>query len=252
MPIAGEHVDIERKPRLGGGGPGKIPHRRGYGGGDDGDHNNEPGGWPSRKERLRRYRVGMLLCIISVSTLFICLTAVYVMRESMGRYDPGRKEFISDWRPLHLPYPQLWTNTVLLLLSSATLELARRRMNRESEFYVLGIEAPRRKGDLPWLGITLFLAFGFLTGQTLVWNSLRSQGLFVRSNPSSSFFFVLTGTHAVHLAGGIIALLFAAWGAWVKHRFESRQLAVEVTSWYWHFMGVLWLYIFGLLHFARG
>jgi cytochrome c oxidase subunit 3 len=251
MPIAGEHVDIERKPKLGGGGPGKIPHRRGYGGGDDGDH-NEPGGWPSRKEKLRRYRVGMLLCIISVSTLFICLTAVYVMRQSMGRYDPGRKEFISDWRPLHLPYSQLWTNTALLLLSSITLEFARRRMNRESEFYVLGIQAPRMKRDLPWLGITLFLAFGFLAGQTMVWSSLRSQGLFVRSNPSSSFFFVLTGTHAVHLAGGIIALLFAAWGAWVKHRFESRQLVVEVTSWYWHFMGVLWLYIFGLLHFARG
>ena len=251
MPIAGEHVDIERKPKLGGGGPGKIPHRRGYGGGDDGDH-NEPGGWPSRKEKLRRYRVGMLLCIISVSTLFICLTAVYVMRQSMGRYDPGRKEFISDWRPLHLPYSQLWTNTALLLLSSITLEFARRRMNRESEFYVLGIQAPRMKRDLPWLGITLFLAFGFLAGQTMVWSSLRSQGLFVRSNPSSSFFFVLTGTHAVHLAGGIIALLFAAWGAWVKHRFESRQLVLEVTSWYWHFMGVLWLYIFGLLHFARG
>lgn len=251
MPIAGEHVDIERKPKLGGGGPGKIPHRRGYGGGDDGDH-NEPGGWPSRKEKLRRYRVGMLLCIISVSTLFICLTAVYVMRQSMGRYDPGRKEFISDWRPLHLPYSQLWTNTALLLLSSITLEFARRRMNRESEFYVLGIQAPRMKRDLPWLGITLLLAFGFLAGQTMVWSSLRSQGLFVRSNPSSSFFFVLTGTHAVHLAGGIIALLFAVWGAWVKHRFESRQLVVEVTSWYWHFMGVLWLYIFGLLHFARG
>ena len=182
MPIAGEHVDIERKPKLGGGGPGKIPHRRGYGGGDDGDH-NEPGGWPSRKEKLRRYRVGMLLCIISVSTLFICLTAVYVMRQSMGRYDPGRKEFISDWRPLHLPYSQLWTNTALLLLSSITLEVARRRMNRESEFYVLGIQAPRMKRDLPWLGITLFLAFGFLAGQTMVWSSLRSQGLFVRSNP---------------------------------------------------------------------
>lgn len=251
MPIAGEHVDIERKPKLGGGGPGKIPHRRGYGGGDDGDH-NEPRGWPSRKERLRRYRVGMLLCIISVSTLFICLTAVYVMRQSMGRYDPGRKEFISDWRPLHLPYSQLWTNTALLLLSSVTLEFARRRMNREAEFHTLGIEAPRMKRDMPWLGVTLFLALGFLAGQTLVWNSLRSQGLFVRSNPSSSFFFVLTGTHAVHLAGGIIALLFAAWGAWVKHRFEARQLVVEVTSWYWHFMGVLWLYIFGLLHFARG
>lgn len=251
MPIAGEHVDIERKPKLGGGGPGKIPHRRGYGGGDDGDH-NRPDRYPSRKERLRRYRVGMFLCIISVATLFICLTAVYIMRQSMGRYDPGRREFISDWRPLHLPYPQLWTNTALLLLSSITLELARRRMSRASEFHVLGIEAPKAKGDLPWLGITLFLAFAFLAGQMLVWNGLRAQGLFTQSNPSSSFFFVLTGTHALHLAGGLVALIFAASGSWIRHSFESRQLVVDVTSWYWHFMGVLWLYIFSVLHFARG
>jgi cytochrome c oxidase subunit 3 len=251
MPIAGEHVDIERKPKLGGGGPGKIPHRRGYGGGDDGDH-NEPHGWPSRKEKLRRYRVGMFLCIISVSTLFICLTAVYVMRQSMGRYDPGLKEFISDWRPLQLPYRQLWINSVLLLASSVTLELARRRMIRQSEFHVLGIEPPRMKGDLPWLGVTLLLGFAFLGGQIIVWNGLRSQGLFTRANPSSSFFFVLTGAHAVHLMGGLLALLFAAGGAWIKHRFETRQLVVDVTSWYWHFMGVLWLYLFGLLHFAKG
>jgi cytochrome c oxidase subunit III len=252
MPIAGEHVDVERKPKLGGGGPGKIPHRHGYGGGDDGDHKHEPDGWLSRKEKLRRYRVGMLLCIISVSTLFICLTAVYVMRQSMGRYDPGLREFISDWHPLHLPYLQLWTNTMFLLLSSVTLELARRRMLRESEFHVLGIEPPKAKSDLPWLEITLFLAFGFLAGQILVWSGLRSQGLFTHTNPSSSFFFVLTGTHALHLAGGLVVLIFAAGASWVKHRLESRQLLVEVTSWYWHFMAVLWLYVFALLHFARG
>lgn len=252
MPIAGEHVDIGRKPKLGGGGPGKIPHRRGYGGGDDGDHDKDKGGWPNRNEKLRRYRVGMLLCIISVSTLFICLTAVYIMRQSMGRYDPRLKEFVSDWRPLYLPYLQLWINTALLLVSSVTLELARRRMLRESEFYVLGIQPPKAKGDLPWLGMTLLLAFGFIAGQILVWTGLRSQGLFTRNNPSSSFFFVLTGTHALHLAGGIIALLFAAGATWIKHRFESRQLIVEVTSWYWHFMGLLWIYIFGLLYFVRG
>jgi cytochrome c oxidase subunit 3 len=125
-------------------------------------------------------------------------------------------------------------------------------MVRDSEFHSLGIQPPHKRGDLPWLGVTLFLAFGFLAGQVLVWNTFSSQGLFTRLNPSSSFFFVLTGAHAVHLAGGLIALIFAAGGTWMKHRFESRQLIVEVTSWYWHFMGVLWLYIFGLLHFARG
>ena len=251
MPLTGEHVDIERKPKLGGGGPGKTPHRRGYGGGDDGDH-NDSGGIPSRKERLRRYRVAMFLCIISVSTLFVCLTAVYVMRQSMGRYDPGVRAFISDWRPLHLPYLQLFINSGILLLSSFTLELARRRMLRDTEFHVLGIKPPRKKGDLPWLPITLALGCAFLIGQMIVWSGLRAQGVFTQSNPSRAFFFVLTGTHAVHLAGGLIALILAAGGWWMKHRFESRELLVEVTGWYWHFMAVLWLYVFGLLHFVRG
>jgi cytochrome c oxidase subunit III len=249
MPLTSEHVEIERRPKLGGGGPGKIPHRRGYGGGDDGDH-NENSGSPSRKERLRRYRVGMFLCIISVSTLFVCLTLVYVMRQSMGRYDPLLREFVSDWRPMHLPYLRLWINTAILLVSSVTLELARRRMLRDTEFHVLGIKPPQR--ELPWLGATLGLGFAFLIGQLIVWNGLRAQGLFTQSNPSRAFFFVLTGAHAIHLAGGLIALLFAAGGWWMKHRFESRQLVVEVTGWYWHFMGVLWLYVFGLLHFVRG
>src|ERR1700757_1087437 len=152
MPIIGDRVEVERRPKLGGGGPGKIPHRRGYGGGDDGDHNQSSGS-PSRKDRLRRYRIGMFLCIISVTTLFICLTAVYVMRQSMGRYDPLLKEFVSDWRPLHLPCLQLWLNSAVLLVSSITLELARRCMLRETEFHVLGIKPPEK--HLPWLGITL-------------------------------------------------------------------------------------------------
>jgi cytochrome c oxidase subunit III len=249
MPLTGEHVDIGRRPKLGGGGPGKIPHRRGYGGGDDGDHNQSSGS-PSRKDRLRRYRIGMFLCIISVTTLFICLTAVYVMRQSMGRYDPLLKEFVSDWRPLHLPYLQLWLNSAVLLTSSFTLELARRSMLRETEFHVLGIKPPEK--HFPWLGITLTLGLAFLLGQLIVWNGLRAQGLFHQSNPSRAFFFVLTGAHAIHLAGGLVALMFAAGGWWMKHRFESQQLLVEVTGWYWHFMGILWLYVFGLLHFVRG
>lgn len=251
MPLIGDHVDVERKPKLGGGGPGKIPHRRGYGGGgDDGDNDNS--GFPSRRQRLRRYRVAMVLCIISVSTLFVGLTSAYLWRLSMGPYDPAQRRFISDWYPFHLPYEQLWINTSILLLSSLTLELARRRMMRDSEFYELGVIPPHGGRHVPWLGITLLLGFAFLAGQVLVWKGLNAQGLFLDSHPSSFFFFMLTGTHALHLMGGLIGLIFAASGNWIKRRFESRQIALEVTAWYWHFMGILWLYVFGLLHFAHG
>jgi cytochrome c oxidase subunit III len=251
MPITSERVETERKPKLGGGGPGKIPHRRGYGGGDDGDH-DRPGDFFSSRQRLRRGRVGVAAGIACVTALFIGLTVAYVARQGMGRWDPGTRQFIHDWQPLTLPYRQLWINSILLLLSSVTLELTRRNMFRKAEFSAMGITPPRLRLDPPWLTITLGLGFGFLAGQLLVWNSLRSQGLFLRANPSSSFFYLLTGLHALHLAGGLIVLFYAACGNWLRTRFESQRIAVDVTAWYWHFMGVLWFGIFGLLHFARG
>ena len=111
---------------------------------------------------------------------------------------------------------------------------------------------PRMKRDLPWLGLTLLLGFGFLGGQILVWRNLSYQGVFLATNPSRSYFYLLTGTHAVHLAGGLLALIVAAAGRLFSLRFESQRIAVEVTSWYWHYLAFLWFGIFALVHFSRG
>jgi cytochrome c oxidase subunit 3 len=251
MPIIGEHVEIERKPKLGGGGPGKIPHRRGYGGGDDGD-NRRRGDSFSSHQRLRRGRVGVVICIAFVTALFAGLTVAYVARQHTGPYDPAHLQNVPNWKPLTLPYLQLWINSLLLVLSSITLELARNGMLKKVEFANMGIVPPRLKTDLPWLNITLALGFTFLAGQLLVWNTLRAHGAFHISNPSSTFFIAFTGLHAVHLAGGMIVLLYTSFGNWLHMKFESQRINVEVTSWYWHFMGVLWFGIFALLHFAKG
>src|SRR5512146_499901 len=205
MPITSEHVEIERRPKLGGGGPGKIPHRRGDGGGDDGEPDRFRD-FHSRRERLRRYRVGMALCLISVSAVFVVLTLAYVLRQQMGHWDPTAKMFVHDWKPVHLPYLQLWINSTVLLLSSITLELARRRMVRQVEFAELGILPVRLRRDVPWLGLTVTLGFSFLAGQMMIWNHFRLQGVFQHTNPSSSFFLILTGSHAIHLLGGLLAL----------------------------------------------
>jgi cytochrome c oxidase subunit 3 len=250
MPIIGDRIEIERKPKLGGGGPGKIGHRRGFGGGDD-DH-NRPGDFQSREQRMRRYRIGMTLCIISVTAVFVLLTALYVFRQGKGRYDEDTHRWVRDWVPLTLPYLQLWANSLLLLISSATLELARRTMAKKEEFAAMGIVPPRMKRDIPWLGLTVLLGVGFLAGQVLVWNNLRYQGAFLDSNPSKSLFYIITGTHAVHLAGGLIVLLYAVAGRLLSAKFESQRIAVEVTGWYWHYLAFLWFGIFALVHFAKG
>jgi len=251
MPITSDRVEVERKPKLGGGGPGKIPYRRGFGGGDDGDR-GRPEDFRSRGQRMRRYRLVMGLCLFSVTVVFVVLTFLYILRLGTGRYDEDTRRQIQDWIPLKLPYLQLWVNSLVLLLSSATLELARRVMARKEEFAALGIVPPRTRRDLPWLGITVVLGLLFLAGQVLVWKDLQHQGVFLTTNPSRNYFYLLTGTHAVHLAGGLLALLYAAGGRLLGLRFESQKIAVEVTGWYWHYLAFLWFCIFALVHFAKG
>lgn len=252
MPIIGEHVEIERKPKLGGGGPGKIPHRRGYGGGDDDDRDRRRDFYSSR-QRLRRGRIGVAIVIALVTVMFIALTMAYVVRlGSAGIYDPDHLNHIRDWKPLALPYFQLWINSLLLVLSSVTLELARRGMTRRAEFANLGIVPPERNRDFSWLAVTLGLGVGFLLGQLLAWNALRLQGAFRGNNPSSKFFVGFITLHALHLLGGLLVLLYASVGQWFRMKFESQRINVEITAWYWHFLGVLWFGIFALLSFAKG
>lgn len=250
MPIIGEHVEIERKPKLGGGGPGKIPHRRGYGGGDDGDRDRNSD-FHSSRQRLRRGRIGVAIVIALVTVMFMALTVAYVAVMGMpGIYVSGH--YVRTWMPLPLPYLQLWINSLLLVLSSVTLEMARRGMTRRAEFASMGIVPPQRNRDSSWLTVTLGLGLAFLCGQLLAWNTLRLQGVFHGNNPNSNFFVGFISLHALHLVGGLLVLLYASFGHWFRMRFETQRINVEVTAWYWHFLGVLWFGIFALLSFARG
>src|SRR5262249_13834950 len=213
MPIIGEHVEIERKPKLGGGGPGKIPHRRGYGGGDDGDHDRRGDSF-SRRQRLRRGRVGVAIVIALVTVMFVALTVAYLARQASSVYDPVHLRNIPNWKPLALPYLQLWINSLLLVLSSLALELARRGMTKRAEFAYMGIVPPERTKDSWWLTLTMALGVAFLCGQLLAWNTLRTQGVFRSYNPSSYFFVGFIALHGVHLGGGLLALLYTACGNW--------------------------------------
>jgi cytochrome c oxidase subunit III len=251
MPTIRERVDRERKPKLGGGGPGKIPRQWNYGGGDDGDHDHQRHS-PSYEQRLRRLRVAMVLGIVSVTMLFVFLIVAYLFSLHMGHYDQLRRQTVSDWHPLALPYALLLINSAVLVCSSLTLELARRQSERQAEFRNLGIVPIHSTYDPPWLGLTVLLGFAFLVGQILAWKFLKSAGVFHLSDPGRAFFYILTGTHAAHLSGGLIALVWALGRRFFRQQFESRQLTIEVTSWYWHFMAGLWFVIFGLMHFWPG
>lgn len=235
------------EPRLGGGGRPPVI-RPGYGGGGGRDDS-----YPNFGERLRRYRLGLMVGLAAVVMLFVSLTSAYIVRQGLGSWDMATNRYISDWKPLSLPLAMLIVNTVLLLASSVTIEKARRAALQDLAVAPItampGIAEDRQK-PAPWLPITLALGLGFLTGQLLAWRELARRGFYLATSPSSSFFYVLTGMHALHLVGGIVALLYAAATVFRSRALERRRIVLDVTAWYWHFMALLWLYIFALLKFA--
>ncbi|HWZ44991.1 MAG TPA: cytochrome c oxidase subunit 3 [Candidatus Saccharimonadales bacterium] len=249
MPRVTDRIDIEKPPRLGGGGPGKIPHWRGRGGGDDGDDGRDD--FVSSKTHLRRYRVLLAAVLISILALFVAVALGYILRGKSGAYDPIQQRFDHAWKPLALPYARLILNTLVLLLSSVALERSRRGLAHKMEFAAMGIAPPRWQTDVLWLALTVVLGFGFLAGQVMVWQVLRLQGVSMAGDLSGSSFYLMTGLHAVHLAGGLLALLYALIATWSKRHFARQTMVVEITGWYWHFMGVLWVGLFAVLHFAN-
>jgi len=144
-----------------------------------------------------------------------------------------RESAAPDWQHFQLPAILYW-NTLLLLASSGTLELARRR--------VASGEVAAQRSGVALLWVTLAMGFLFVAGQVVAWRSLMAQGLFLASGPSASFFYVFTVLHAIHLLGGIAALAVA--NGRVRGGVDARALsALGSASLYWHFMGALWLYL---------
>ena len=237
------------EPKIGGRGPTIVPPPRdGWGGGRPDDHRN----------RLRRYRIGMFFALAAVVMLFVSFTSAYIVRQGVGTWSDASARYVTDWQPISLP-PILWINTVILLVSSFTLAMARRTLARKLKAAPRGgastmpepVLIVNGQRSIPWLGITFVLGAGFLVGQLLAWEQLRHLGIFVSTNPSSSFFYVLTGTHGIHLLGGVLALAYVGLTSLLRKPLVTRFLVVDVTALYWHFMDFLWIYIFALLHFAR-
>jgi cytochrome c oxidase subunit III len=214
---------------IGGGGVGPPP------GGDNGDGGGGDGDGGERNSRRRdqplspkRYYTAITLGLVSILMFFMALSAAFLFRRASG----------TDWIPIHLPVILLF-NTMVLIASSFTLELARKRLANSN------ILAFKRL----W---TLTTSFGglFLIGQLFAWRQLVSQGVYMASNPASSFFYIFTGAHGVHLLGGVAALGFVSFR---KAGQEGIPLptAAEITSYYWHFMDGLWVFLLALLYLGR-
>jgi cytochrome c oxidase subunit 3 len=233
-------------PRISLGGGGILPPTLSRGG-DDGS------GKPDYPTRLRRARLGLLVALTPILMVFVSFTSAYIVRQGLPTLDPQTNLLVKDWIPVKLP-TLLLVNTFVLLLSSLGMELARRQFRGEAAF-ASAKTAPEVSSSKPnsmsWLAMTLILGLLFLFGQWTAWRQLAASGFYVSSTPSSSFVYLLTGTHAVHLMGGVLALFVASIAALFRRAVATRSIVIDVTAWYWHFMAGLWVYILCLLEFAR-
>ena len=203
-----------------GGGGGGVPA------GGDGDGGDGGSGLPAIPRRA--YYTALQLGLAGIIMFFMALTSAFLVRKALG----------ADWVVIALP-PVLWLNSVVLLASSGAILWANRRL-----------ENGDAQGFRYWWALTIGLGLLFLAGQVVAWRQLAAQGLYMSSNPDSSFFYLLTAAHGLHLAGGILALLYVAFRPWRKSRI-TQATAASLAGIYWHFMDGLWLFLLALLYLGR-
>jgi cytochrome c oxidase subunit III len=222
------------------------------GGGGEGDNwSNRPAGRRGPREKLSRYRVAIFLFLVSDFIFFAALVTVFFGTQSGGHVD-AYNHYVNEWVSTTIP-PILWLNTAVLLISSLAMELARRRMFEEEHAMEewLGIGRPTSQRAIPWLAITIFLGTLFLVGQAIAWKQLSAQHVFYVSSQSAHFFYLITYTHAAHLFGGLGILLAALCGLYASRLLENRQILVDCAAWFWHSMGVFWIFLFTILVFFQ-
>ena len=188
-------------------------------------------------------QTGVWVAVSAIAMSFAALTSALVVRQASG----------TDWQRFTLPQI-LYLDTMILVASSYTLELARKRFASAADALRVALHgsqaatgsAPRqaatlRAQGLYWLNMTLTLGLFFVAGQLIAWRSLAAEGLFLATSPSSSFFYLLTAMHGLHLLGGLLGLIYV--GYRLRRNARNAQTSFSTAAVYWHFVDLLWVYL---------
>ena len=163
----------------------------------------------------------------AIAMFFAGLTSAYIVRKAEGNWT----EFIlPEW---------FWYSTITIILSSVVLILAKQKIKKDKSVFSLVLSV-----------FVLGVIFSFF--QLNGWEELTNQGVYLTgegSNVAGSFLYVLTLSHLIHLIGGLIALLVTAINAKRKKYSAKNYLGLEITSIYWHFLSILWIYLFCFLKY---
>jgi cytochrome c oxidase subunit 3 len=180
-------------------------------------------------------RVGLWVFLAVVASLFGLFASAYMMRVGHGH------EGLAPWRPLAEP-SILWLNTLVLVLTSGALQIARTRADGGD---VAGVRRYFVAGGV--------LTLVFLAGQLWAWDLASAGGEYGRSHPAYSFFVLLTAVHGLHLVGGLVVLGRTALRVRPGVDLEKPEalagirLSVQLCTLYWHWLLLIWLGLFALL-----
>jgi cytochrome c oxidase subunit III len=177
---------------------------------------------------VNKWKFIVWLFIITIIMLFASQTSAYLVKRGEG-----------NWREFEIPFI-FYVSTGVLIISSVCMHLAYRAASKD---------------DFSKLKVFVALCFGFgiafLVMQYLGWKDLQSQGIYLKGNPSESFYYVLTGLHAAHLISGLCVLLYSFWAAFSMRIHSQNMTHIYVSATYWHFLDLLWVYLLGFLIFFR-
>ncbi len=178
-----------------------------------------------------------------VITWFLLIIVLMTFGGLIGAYVVIATNNVAEWKPFDLPFP-IWISTALILTSSVVYHFAK-----------TAIDHARNSDARKYLIATTAIGGIFIASQMIAWMALSAAGLYIEGNPYAGFFYILTGVHAVHLLGGIIALGAVLLRVWNDTEYapelEYRRNLARSVGYYWHFMGVLWLALVGLLGFWK-
>lgn len=182
---------------------------------------------PQKPLSMHPKKFAFWLFLVTVLMIFAALTSAYIVRRADG-----------GWLEFQLP-SIFWLNSIIIIVSSVTMQLA----------YFAAKKDSLEKTKL-YLLITSLLGLAFLVGQFYAWGDLVEINVFFGgkgSNPSGSFLYVLTGLHGLHLISAVI-FLWVVFAQSFKYKVHSKSmLVIECCTTYWHFLGGLWIYLFGFL-----
>jgi cytochrome c oxidase subunit III len=193
----------------------------------------------SHQVSLPKAKVGLLVILSVVGMLFTLFFSGHFMRQE-----------IADWRSISLPNI-VWINGILLLAASFYLQSALVAVRRQAVgAQALGGEIPvpvnilnDEKHDHSVRSLLInasVLTVAFLIGQLIAWYEVAGNGYLLSSNPSSSYFYVLTGLHGLHILGGLAALLYTTSLARSDTQLHKLEAQIDLCALYWHFLFFIW------------